>query len=119
MFEINTLSAQVLASKTCGFKRHQNKLNWRVVNDVVHFFCSSALWVGRMTCERVKKRCLGCVLILTAVFVAVFVPTVESHLASNVHKSRLVQQDVALAKQLQEEEDRRAQAKAKRQHRDM
>jgi hypothetical protein len=44
---------------------------------------------------------------------------VESHLASNVHKSRLVQQDVALAKQLQEEEDRRAQAKAKRQHRDM
>ncbi|XP_029487878.1 zinc finger CCCH domain-containing protein 13-like isoform X2 [Oncorhynchus nerka] len=44
---------------------------------------------------------------------------IESHLASNVHKSRLVQQDVALAKQLQEEEDRRAQAKAKRQHRDI
>jgi hypothetical protein len=53
------------------------------------------------------------------VFVAVFVPAVESHLASNVHKSRLVQQDVALAKQLQEEEDRRAKAKAHRQHRDM
>nr|XP_046157324.1 zinc finger CCCH domain-containing protein 13-like isoform X4 [Oncorhynchus gorbuscha] len=44
---------------------------------------------------------------------------IESHLASNVHKSRLVQQDVALAKQLQEEEDRRAKAKAHRQHRDI
>ncbi|XP_045079416.1 zinc finger CCCH domain-containing protein 13 [Coregonus clupeaformis] len=44
---------------------------------------------------------------------------IESHLASNIHKSRLVQQDVALAKQLQEEEDRRAKAKAYRQHRDI
>ncbi|KAL1023112.1 hypothetical protein UPYG_G00036540 [Umbra pygmaea] len=44
---------------------------------------------------------------------------IESHLASNVTKSRLVQQDVALAKQLQQEEDRRAKAKAHRQHRDI
>ncbi|KAJ7993523.1 hypothetical protein DPEC_G00273290 [Dallia pectoralis] len=44
---------------------------------------------------------------------------IESHLASNVTKSRLVQQDVALAKQLQQEEDRRAKAKAHRQQRDI
>ncbi|XP_028977382.2 coiled-coil domain-containing protein 50 isoform X2 [Esox lucius] len=44
---------------------------------------------------------------------------IESHLASNITKSRLVQQDVALAKQLQQEEDRRAKAKAHRQQRDI
>ncbi|XP_026053859.1 coiled-coil domain-containing protein 50 [Carassius auratus] len=44
---------------------------------------------------------------------------IESHLASNVHKSRLVQQDLQVAKRLQEEEDKRAQAESKRQHRHM
>ncbi|XP_056615837.1 coiled-coil domain-containing protein 50 isoform X7 [Triplophysa dalaica] len=40
---------------------------------------------------------------------------IESHLASNVHKSRLVQQDLRVAKLLQEEEDQRAKAVSKRQ----
>ncbi|XP_016310859.1 coiled-coil domain-containing protein 50 [Sinocyclocheilus anshuiensis] len=44
---------------------------------------------------------------------------IESHLASNVHKSRLVQQDLQVAKRLQEEEDKRAKAESKRQHRHM
>lgn len=44
---------------------------------------------------------------------------VESHLASNVHKSRLVQQDLQVAKRLQEEEDKRAKAESKRQYRHM
>uniref|UniRef100_A0A672Q923 Coiled-coil domain-containing protein n=1 Tax=Sinocyclocheilus grahami TaxID=75366 RepID=A0A672Q923_SINGR len=47
------------------------------------------------------------------------VKEVESHLASNVHKSRLVQQDLQVAKRLQEEEDKRAKAESKRQHRHM
>ncbi|KAJ0065027.1 hypothetical protein NL108_001019, partial [Boleophthalmus pectinirostris] len=38
----------------------------------------------------------------------------ESHLASNVHKSRLVQQDLQVAKRLQEEEDLRAKAQSRR-----
>ncbi|KAF4097779.1 coiled-coil domain-containing protein 50 isoform X1 [Onychostoma macrolepis] len=42
---------------------------------------------------------------------------IESHLASNVHKSRLVQQDLQVAKRLQEEEDKRAKAENQRQHR--
>ncbi|XP_039524627.1 coiled-coil domain-containing protein 50 isoform X1 [Pimephales promelas] len=42
---------------------------------------------------------------------------IESHLASNVHKSRLVQQDLQVAKRLQEEEDLRAKVESKRQHR--
>ncbi|XP_076880691.1 coiled-coil domain-containing protein 50 isoform X3 [Brachyhypopomus gauderio] len=41
---------------------------------------------------------------------------IESHLASNVHKSRLVQQDLRVAKRLQEEEDKRAKAQNRRQH---
>ncbi|XP_073699778.1 coiled-coil domain-containing protein 50 [Garra rufa] len=44
---------------------------------------------------------------------------IESHLASNVHKSRLVQQDLQVAKRLQEEEDLRAKAESQRQHRRM
>ncbi|KAM7387874.1 hypothetical protein PAMP_024085 [Pampus punctatissimus] len=39
---------------------------------------------------------------------------IESHLASNVHKSRLVQQDLQVAKKLQEEEDKRAKAIARK-----
>ncbi|KAF7668349.1 hypothetical protein LDENG_00020440 [Lucifuga dentata] len=44
---------------------------------------------------------------------------IESHLASNVHKSRLVQQDLQVAKKLQEEEDQRAKVQTKRQHHDL
>lgn len=44
---------------------------------------------------------------------------IESHLASNVHKSRLVQQDLQVAKRLQEEEDLRAKVESQRQHRRM
>ncbi|XP_056132969.1 coiled-coil domain-containing protein 50 [Lampris incognitus] len=44
---------------------------------------------------------------------------IESHLASNVHKSRLVQQDLQVAKKLQAEEDQRAKAQSKRQYRDI
>ncbi|TRY96937.1 hypothetical protein DNTS_014283 [Danionella cerebrum] len=42
---------------------------------------------------------------------------IESHLASNVYKSRLAQQDLQVAKRLQEEEDQLAKAQSKRQHR--
>lgn len=48
-----------------------------------------------------------------------FVSTVESHLASNVHKSRLVQKDLQVAKKLQEEEDKRAKSQNQKQHGDM
>ncbi|XP_061739046.1 coiled-coil domain-containing protein 50 isoform X2 [Nerophis ophidion] len=41
---------------------------------------------------------------------------IESHLASNVHKSRLVQQDLKVAKKLQEEEDEIAKVVIKKQH---
>ncbi|KAJ8418654.1 hypothetical protein AAFF_G00001530 [Aldrovandia affinis] len=44
---------------------------------------------------------------------------IESHLASNIHKSRLVQQDLQVAKRLQEEEDLRAKARIQRQHKDI
>lgn len=44
---------------------------------------------------------------------------IESHLASNVHKSRLVQQDLQVAKKLQEEEDKRAKVQNQRQYRDI
>ncbi|XP_030228387.1 coiled-coil domain-containing protein 50 isoform X2 [Gadus morhua] len=44
---------------------------------------------------------------------------IESHLASNVHKSRLAQHDLKVAKLLQEEEDMRAKAQSKRQFRDL
>ena len=45
-----------------------------------------------------------------------FCPTVESHLASNVNKSRLVQTDLLVAKKLQEEEDLRAKGQIQKQH---
>ncbi|XP_070816988.1 coiled-coil domain-containing protein 50 [Chaetodon trifascialis] len=41
---------------------------------------------------------------------------IESHLASNVNKSRLVQKDLQVAKKLQEEEDLRAKVQSKKQH---
>ncbi|KAM9762652.1 coiled-coil domain-containing protein 50 isoform 2-T2 [Menidia menidia] len=41
---------------------------------------------------------------------------IESHLASNVHKSRLVQKDLMVAKKLQEEEDERAKIQSQKQH---
>ncbi|KAK3533418.1 hypothetical protein QTP70_020787 [Hemibagrus guttatus] len=41
---------------------------------------------------------------------------IESHLASNIHKSRLVRQDLRVAKRLQEEEDLRAKAQSQKQH---
>ncbi|XP_072516339.1 coiled-coil domain-containing protein 50 isoform X2 [Salminus brasiliensis] len=44
---------------------------------------------------------------------------IENHLASNIHKSRLVQQDLRVAKRLQEEEDLRAKAQNRRQHKDI
>lgn len=43
--------------------------------------------------------------IIKAAFLFVFVSAVESHLASNVYKSKLVQKDLMVAKKLQEEED--------------
>ncbi|TDH08603.1 hypothetical protein EPR50_G00099330 [Perca flavescens] len=43
----------------------------------------------------------------------------ESHLASNVNKSRLVQKDLQVAKKLQEEEDQRAKGQAQKQHVDI
>lgn len=49
----------------------------------------------------------------------VCVSTVESHLASNVHKSRLVQNDLQVAKKLQEEEDKRAKIQIQKQNTDM
>lgn len=45
--------------------------------------------------------------------------TVESHLASNVNKSRLVQKDLLVAKKLQEEEVQRAKVQGQKQHGDM
>lgn len=44
---------------------------------------------------------------------------IESHLTSNVNKSRLVQQDLQVAKKLQEEEDLRAKVQKKRQQTDI
>ncbi|XP_029356032.1 coiled-coil domain-containing protein 50 isoform X2 [Echeneis naucrates] len=44
---------------------------------------------------------------------------IESHLASNVHKSRLVQNDLQVAKKLQEEEDKRAKIQSQKQHGDI
>ncbi|KAI1889282.1 hypothetical protein AGOR_G00177540 [Albula goreensis] len=44
---------------------------------------------------------------------------IESHLASNIHKSRLVQQDLQVAKRLQEEEDLRAKARIQRHQKDI
>ncbi|KAM3619728.1 uncharacterized protein V6R79_012739 [Siganus canaliculatus] len=41
---------------------------------------------------------------------------IESHLASNVNKSRLVQKDLQVAKKLQEEEDQRAKVQKQRRH---
>ncbi|KAM9358357.1 coiled-coil domain-containing protein 50 [Symphorus nematophorus] len=41
---------------------------------------------------------------------------IESHLASNVNKSRLVQKDLQVAKKLQEEEDQRAKVQSQKQH---
>lgn len=40
---------------------------------------------------------------------------VESHLASNVYKSKLVQKDLMVAKKLQEEEDELAKEKNQKQ----
>uniref|UniRef100_A0A3B3HEF5 Coiled-coil domain containing 50a n=1 Tax=Oryzias latipes TaxID=8090 RepID=A0A3B3HEF5_ORYLA len=44
---------------------------------------------------------------------------IESHLASNVHKNRLVQKDLIVAKKLQEEEDEKAKIKSQKQHGDI
>ncbi|XP_074491329.1 coiled-coil domain-containing protein 50 isoform X1 [Sebastes fasciatus] len=44
---------------------------------------------------------------------------IESHLASNVNKSRLVQTDLQVAKKLQEEEDLRAKGQNQKQHVDI
>ncbi|KAL4608139.1 coiled-coil domain-containing protein 50-like isoform X1 [Arapaima gigas] len=44
---------------------------------------------------------------------------IESHLASNVHRSRLVQRDIQVARRLQEEEDLQARARARHLHREM
>ncbi|XP_029004675.1 coiled-coil domain-containing protein 50 isoform X2 [Betta splendens] len=44
---------------------------------------------------------------------------IESHLASNVHKSRLVQKDLQVAKKLQEEEDQRAKVHIRKQRDDI
>uniref|UniRef100_A0A8C5I6W8 Coiled-coil domain-containing protein n=1 Tax=Gouania willdenowi TaxID=441366 RepID=A0A8C5I6W8_GOUWI len=41
---------------------------------------------------------------------------IESHLASNVNKSRLVQKDLQVAKKLQEEEDERAKIQSQKDH---
>ncbi|CAJ1060659.1 coiled-coil domain-containing protein 50 isoform X4 [Xyrichtys novacula] len=41
---------------------------------------------------------------------------IESHLASNVNKSRLVQKDLQVAKKLQQEEDQRAKVQNQKQH---
>ena len=46
----------------------------------------------------------------------VFVSTVESHLAHNVNKSKLVQKDLQVAKKLQEEEDQWAKVQSQKQH---
>lgn len=48
-----------------------------------------------------------------------FMSTVESHLASNVNKSRLVQKDLQVAKKLQEEEDEWAKIQGQKQHIDL
>lgn len=45
--------------------------------------------------------------------------TVEHHLATNVQRNRLVQHDLQVAKQLQEEEDRKAQSRSQEQHQDL
>ncbi|XP_041912566.1 coiled-coil domain-containing protein 50 isoform X2 [Alosa sapidissima] len=44
---------------------------------------------------------------------------IESHLASNINRSRLVQQDLLVAKRLQEEEDLRAKEKKQQQHQEL
>ncbi|MED6246463.1 Coiled-coil domain-containing protein 50 [Ilyodon furcidens] len=44
---------------------------------------------------------------------------IESHLASNVHKNRLVQKDLQVAKKLQEEEDERAKIQSQKKNIDM
>ncbi|XP_026201046.1 coiled-coil domain-containing protein 50 isoform X4 [Anabas testudineus] len=44
---------------------------------------------------------------------------IESHLASNVHKSRLVQKDLQVAKKLQEEEDQRAKIQSQKRQEDI
>ncbi|CAG08057.1 unnamed protein product [Tetraodon nigroviridis] len=43
----------------------------------------------------------------------------ESHLASNVNKSKLVQKDLQVAKKLQEEEDQWAKVQCQKQHNDL
>lgn len=48
-----------------------------------------------------------------------FFSTVESHLASNVNKSKLVQKDLQVAKKLQEEEDHWAKVQSQKQHTDL
>ncbi|XP_069473542.1 coiled-coil domain-containing protein 50 isoform X2 [Ambystoma mexicanum] len=44
---------------------------------------------------------------------------IEHHLASNIQRTRLVQHDLVMAKQLQEEEDLRAQQRLKKRHKDL
>lgn len=72
---------------------------WRSAN----YFC-----VGVNSCKKFH--------VYTSKFYSLFTFPVESHLASNVHKSRLVQQDLRVAKRLQEEEDKRAKAESKKKH---
>ncbi|KAG7456846.1 hypothetical protein MATL_G00240290 [Megalops atlanticus] len=43
---------------------------------------------------------------------------IESHLASNIHKSRLIRSDIQVARRLQEEEDLQVQARSQRRQRD-
>ncbi|XP_053165214.1 coiled-coil domain-containing protein 50 isoform X2 [Hemicordylus capensis] len=43
---------------------------------------------------------------------------IEHHLATNIQRNRLVQHDLQMAKQLQEEEDRRAHARTQEHHKD-
>ncbi|XP_036409600.1 coiled-coil domain-containing protein 50-like isoform X1 [Megalops cyprinoides] len=44
---------------------------------------------------------------------------IESHLASNIHKSRLIRSDIQVARRLQEEEDLQVQARGQRWQRDI
>ncbi|XP_028587654.2 coiled-coil domain-containing protein 50 isoform X1 [Podarcis muralis] len=44
---------------------------------------------------------------------------IEHHLATNVQRNRLVQYDLQMAKQLQEEEDRKARARIQERHKDL
>lgn len=59
-------------------------------------------------CDYEKKHSLICF--------SVSLRPVESHLASNINRSRLVQQDLLVAKRLQDEEDKRAKDQKQKKH---